>query len=94
MNPEFHCKGFDKMPRKTQEALAEMVSCLAKQVQRIPKGFKLVPEGETVLCGDYWRRPTDDVWIETGSAHWGTTVQHPIEYARKAASPVSQEKGL
>lgn len=83
MSLEFHCKGFDKMPRKTQEALAEMAGCLVRQVDRVPNGFHLLFVNTVVQRGDFWLRPTDHVWIESGAAHWGTTVSHPFQYARK-----------
>ena len=83
MKPEFHIKDFDKMHTKTQTAMLQMAECLVAQAQKIPDGFLLLPIDEIVQVGDFWLRPTDDVWIETGAAHWATTVQRPWEYCRK-----------
>lgn len=45
MKYEFHCKGFEKMPKKTQAALIEMVKCLAASLERSPQAMSASSAG-------------------------------------------------
>lgn len=37
-----------------------------------PKGYEKLPDGISVHKGDFWLRPYDNTWIESGTAHWDT----------------------
>lgn len=59
----------------------------AGMLKTIPKGYRLLVPVETVLAGDFWYRPCDGIWVETGVAHWGHRIKNTTEgYARKDIS--------
>lgn len=52
-----------------------------------PEGYRRLQTGELIQRGDLWLRPYDQVWIETGMAHWGRHVDESDNIAaRKATS--------
>lgn len=48
-----------------------------------PDGYYLLSPGRVIEKGDFWFRPCDLTWVETGVAHWGLRVKLNGEYARK-----------
>lgn len=54
---------------------------------RPPDGYiELGPHSSTIRAGDLWLRPTDNVWIESGTAHWGLEPTLGNRFARPWAT--------
>ena len=52
------------------------------ELKPVLAGFRLLTSDQIVQRGDFWLRPTDRVWIETGVSHWGTQPDMFNRFAR------------
>lgn len=62
-----------------------------------PPGYRLLESDDYVSPGDLWLRPYDNIWVESGTAHWGygrCPISGEMGYRRRPAPGQSYARNI